>query len=77
MIISDIRIGPFWIRWLIERSTENDDSECEIVLSVLISGLFQAGRINGVPFLKNKASGRYLAINCSGQVYTRVRLKHQ
>lgn len=34
-------------------------------------GLFQAGRINGVPFLKNKASGRYLAINCSGQVYTR------
>lgn len=35
--------------------------------------MFEVGKTNGIPFYKNKASQRYLAITTSGQVYMAVR----
>lgn len=38
-------------------------SQCQM------SGVFEVGKTNGIPFYKNKASGWYLAIKPNGQVY--------
>lgn len=38
-----------------------------------LKGVFQFGKTNGVPFVKNVASGWYLAISDNGRVYMTVR----
>lgn len=45
----------------------------KIHLLSFLKGVFQYGKTKGVPFVKNVASGWYLAIDDNGRVYMRVR----
>lgn len=45
----------------------------KISLLSFLKGVFQFGKTNGVPFVKNVASGWYLAISDNGRVYMTVR----
>ena len=45
----------------------------KISLLSFLKGVFQFGKTKGVPFVKNVASGWYLAIGDNGRVYMTVR----